>query len=107
MDPGESLDAAAHREIVEETGWQAGKLEPMMEYNPLAGISSMHYTTFVASEADLLGPLPDTNEVSRVEWVPLADVPKLASDGQIPDGPSLLMLSYYQGMHRAIAHREG
>lgn len=106
VDPGEDLDTAVRREIEEETGWRAGHIERMVNYNPLAGISTLDYTTYVATDAVRIGPHPDTNEVSKVEWVPLTDVPKLAAGGQIPDGPSLLMLSYYLGVHRTLRRHD-
>jgi hypothetical protein len=40
------------------------------------------------------------SESSRVEWVPLDDAAKLAADGMIPDGPSLMALSYDLGLFR-------
>jgi 8-oxo-dGTP pyrophosphatase MutT (NUDIX family) len=101
VDPGETPEQAVRREVEEETGWRVGHLESMADYNPLAGISSMEYRAFVAKPAEHVGRPPDPSESSKVEWIPLADVPKLARDGLIPDGPSLLMLSYYLGVYRA------
>lgn len=105
VDPGETPEEAVRREIIEETGWRADLVQPMVEYNPLSGISTMHYRAYVAGNVVQVGT-PDDIEISRAEWIPLADVPKLAADGQIPDGPSLLMLSYYLGIHRVLANRE-
>jgi hypothetical protein len=42
--------------------------------------------------------------LAKVEWVALAGVPKLAACGRIPDGPSLMALSYYLGMHMQTDH---
>jgi 8-oxo-dGTP pyrophosphatase MutT (NUDIX family) len=100
-DPGEDLADAARRETVEETGWTVDRLEPLVEYNPLAGISDWNYTVFLGTQPRQVGPVTDTSETTRVEWVPLDQVPRLAAGGEIPDGPSLLMLSYYLGIHRA------
>lgn len=94
----EEPETAVLREIEEETGYRAGHLEPMVEYLPLAGISTQHYWTYVASEPqyiqDAIG-----NETTRVEWIPIREVPKLIRAGQVTDGPSLLMLSYFFGRH--------
>lgn len=94
-DPGEEPEQAARREIEEETGWRAGHVEKLVEYHPLSGISSMHYTAFLATDVERVGDPPDTNETSRVEWIPLREIPEMATKGQIVDGPSLLILSYY------------
>jgi 8-oxo-dGTP pyrophosphatase MutT (NUDIX family) len=99
-DPGEDPADAARREVLEETGWTIGRLEPMTEYNPLSGISDMHYTTYIGTRPRYVGPPSDANETSKVEWIPLRDVPHLAARGEVPDGPSLLMLSYYLAIHQ-------
>ncbi|HEV2088364.1 MAG TPA: NUDIX hydrolase [Cryptosporangiaceae bacterium] len=103
VDPGEDLVGAVRREVLEETGWSIGRVEPLVEYNPLSGLSTMRYSAFVASEPEYVGS-PDDDETSRVTWVPLDAVPELAVTGEITDGPSLLILSYYLAIHR---HRRG
>jgi 8-oxo-dGTP pyrophosphatase MutT (NUDIX family) len=99
-EPGEGLAAAIMREIEEETGYRAATVRPMTGYNALSGISDMRFAAFIASGAERVGPPPDHGESSRVEWVQLAEVPKLASDGQIQDGPSLTALMYYIAAER-------
>lgn len=98
---GEDLAITAAREVEEETGYRAGRVVPLTSYNALSGISTMRFSSFLVTGAELVGKPADRSESSRVEWVPLADVPKLARDGQITDGPSLTALSYYLGMYRA------
>jgi hypothetical protein len=74
----------------------------MIAYNALSGISDMRFTAFAASGAQRIGPPADPSESSRVEWVPLAGVPKLAAEGQIQDGPTLTSLMYYIAAALAI-----
>lgn len=99
-DPGEDLAEAAAREVEEETGYRPTGVQPMVDYHPISGISTMHYQLFLATEVVDTGQRTDTAEASRVEWIPLANVPRLAAAGHIPDGPSLMGLSFYLGMHR-------
>jgi 8-oxo-dGTP pyrophosphatase MutT (NUDIX family) len=99
-DPGEDPAAAIMREIEEETGYRPALVRPMTGYNALSGISDMRFTAFLASGARRVGPPADQGESSRVEWVQLAQVPKLASAGQIQDGPSLTALMYYLAAER-------
>jgi 8-oxo-dGTP pyrophosphatase MutT (NUDIX family) len=100
VDPGEDPDVAIRREIEEETGYRVDDITRMVNYNPLSGISTMSYTTYVGRAGELVRSVTDEAEATRVEWVPLTDIPGLASNGQIADGPSLLMLSYYLGVYR-------
>jgi 8-oxo-dGTP pyrophosphatase MutT (NUDIX family) len=99
-DDGEDLDAAIRREIEEETGYRPHAIRKMLSYNALSGISDMRFSAFFASAPERVGPPTDRGESSRVEWVPLDEVPKLAAEGQIPDGPSLAALTYYLAVER-------
>ncbi len=99
-DAGEDLAAAARREVEEETGYRPGPVRPMIAYNALSGISDMRFTAFLAEGAERIGPPSDPGESSQVEWVPLADVPRLAAQEQIQDGPSLTALTYYLAVER-------
>ncbi|HBW20564.1 MAG: NUDIX hydrolase [Streptosporangiaceae bacterium] len=99
-EPGEDLADAVRREIEEETGHRPGPVSVMTEYNALSGISDMQFTAFLATGAARIGPPSDPGESSRVEWVPLSEVPGLAARGQIQDGPSLTALTYYLAVAR-------
>lgn len=101
-EPNEDLAHAARREILEETGHLAHTIEPLITYNALSGISTIQFHAFLAKGAVAAGEFTDKAEVSRIEWIPLADVPKLAAAGQISDGPSLTALSYYLGIHHRV-----
>lgn len=103
-DSGEDPADTARREVEEETGWRPRGLRLMAGYNALSGISDMRFSAFLASGADRIGDPGDPSESSRVEWVPLADIPKLAAAGQVQDGPSLAALSYYLAFeHGAVS----
>jgi 8-oxo-dGTP pyrophosphatase MutT (NUDIX family) len=104
-EPGESLVDAVRREIEEETGYRANNIRRMVEYKPIAGISTMHYTTFLASDLVHFGDPVDDSESTQVEWIRLADVPRLADAGQITDGPSLTALAYYLGIYSDLCEK--
>ena len=100
-DPREDPEAAIRREVEEETGWRAHTVNPMTGYNAISGIGNMRFTAYLATDVEHIGDPADRTEATRVEWHHLADIPKLATEGQIPDGPSLTALSYYLGVHRS------
>lgn len=97
---GEDPEAAARREAEEETGWRPGQLHVLAGWNALSGISDMRFTAFTGEAAEYVGAPADAAESSMVEWIPLADVPKLAAAGHIQDGPSLTSLAYYLAIGR-------
>jgi 8-oxo-dGTP pyrophosphatase MutT (NUDIX family) len=103
VDPGETPEQAIAREIQEETGYRARQIEPMAEYFPLTGISTHRYRTYLATRSECVRVVTSEDETSRVEWVPLTEAAGYAAVGEISDGPSLLILSYYLGVHRVRA----
>lgn len=100
-EPGEDPEVAARRETEEETGWRPGRLRLLAEWNALSGISDMRFTAFAAEAAEYVGEPADTAESSKVEWIPLSDVPRLAAAGHLQDGPSLTTLTYYLAIGRS------
>jgi 8-oxo-dGTP pyrophosphatase MutT (NUDIX family) len=99
-EPGEDLAVTAVREVHEETGYRVRHLEPLTAYHAMTGISDQRFSIFLGTDATHDGGPTDTTEASRIEWVPLADVPKLAATNQITDGPSLTGLLYYLAIHQ-------
>lgn len=91
---GEDPAEAVRREVVEETGYRLGRVEPMAVYSPLTGISGHRYQLFLARDAVRVGD-PEVAESERVKWISVQQVPELAAQGLIPDGPSLTGLMYY------------
>lgn len=91
---------AITREIEEETGWRPGRVVPLVEYDALAGISTMRFHSFHATECEQVGVPTDASEATRIEWLPEAEVVKLLASGEVADGPSLAALAYYLGPYR-------
>jgi 8-oxo-dGTP pyrophosphatase MutT (NUDIX family) len=93
VDPGEQPEAAARREVEEETGWTPGPLTELCRYFAVPGISDLRFTLYRADGATYQGAPLDPSESTRVEWVPVTDLRELIDKGQLTDGPSLLGLS--------------
>ena len=95
VDPGESLEEAAVREVLEETGWRPGPLRPLHGYHPSNGLSDQRFELFLADGASYVGPPSDPAASSKVEWVPFADVRALLRSGAVSDGLSLTALLWW------------
>ncbi len=54
-DPGERLEDAARRELIEETGYSAGRLKFLTEGPLSSGLSSEMLTVFVATDITFVG----------------------------------------------------
>jgi 8-oxo-dGTP pyrophosphatase MutT (NUDIX family) len=94
VEPGESVEAAAAREVLEETGWQPGPLQPLAAYHPTNGLSDQTFHLFLADGATEVGPPVDAHEAERIAWVP---VPRLIDGlraGAVRDGMSLTALCW-------------
>lgn len=94
IDPGESPAVAGAREVLEETGWRVGEVQPLLSYQPTNGLSDQRFHLFAAAGATHVGPPSDPGESERVEWVPVERVREIAGTGQMPDGLSLTAVLY-------------
>ncbi len=89
VDDGETLEAAAARETLEETGWQAGPLRHLTTYHPVNGQSDLRFAVFIADGATYVGEPTDPGESERIEWVPVDAVRTEIEAGRVLDGLSL------------------
>lgn len=86
INAGELPQEAAARELVEETGYVARRLEPLGSFNPLPGTLSHTCHVFLARE---LRPGPrslDENEVIEVVHEPWQAVVDMVLSGEAVDG---------------------
>lgn len=74
-DPDEPLEAAAQRELLEETGYRAGRLSRLLECPSTAGLSDEMITFFLAEDLrrEASGGGDDSEDI-EVHEVPLASV---------------------------------
>ncbi len=79
--PDESIELAACRELVEETGWSAGQWHRLTQGPPSAGLSDEWVVLLRATELRKVGPGGgDDGEDIEVHQVSLAEVERFASE---------------------------
>jgi 8-oxo-dGTP pyrophosphatase MutT (NUDIX family) len=93
VEHGESVDDAAGREALEETGWRPGPLRHLVSFHPSNGTTDQTFHIYVAQGATHVGDPVDAFESERIEWLPVARVRELIRSGDIRDGLSLTGLS--------------
>lgn len=94
VDPGESVEDAAARETLEESGWEPGPLTALTRYFPNNGTTDAAFNVFLATTATHVGAPTDPDEAERVEWLPWPAVRSEIETGHIRDGLSLTGLLY-------------
>ena len=92
LDPAEEPAPCAAREIREETGMGAGKLEELGKFYLAPGYSTELMTVFLATDLRVDPLDPDADEFLEVEKIPLAEAFSLAETGQMPDAKTLAAL---------------
>jgi 8-oxo-dGTP pyrophosphatase MutT (NUDIX family) len=96
VDPGDTPEQAALRELFEETGYQAEKLIKIGEVNPNPALFNNRCYTFLASGLKKIGdPKPDQTEDIEVILIPLSEVPKLILKGKIDHAIVISAFTFY------------
>jgi ADP-ribose pyrophosphatase len=91
-EPSEDWLVCAQRELREETGLKAGNLVPLGQVWPMPGVSNEVMALYLATELTA-SPLPsDADEIIEIEWLSLPHLVKMALDGQIQDGKSIVAI---------------
>lgn len=96
VDAREQAAETAAREAEEESGWSPiGEPDHLVSFEPLPGQVRALVDVFLWRGAEQIGEPTDTEEVGRVEWVPLSRVPELARRGELLGSGTLVALLYY------------
>jgi 8-oxo-dGTP pyrophosphatase MutT (NUDIX family) len=91
VDQGED-EAAAAREVEEETGWRPGPMSRLVSYQPISGMVDSPHAVYLARGATYVGPPAESDENGRIEWIPLATVRKLVDKGELLGSGTLIGL---------------
>jgi 8-oxo-dGTP pyrophosphatase MutT (NUDIX family) len=88
VDPGETLEQAAERESIEETGWRPLGLEFVGFTHPTNGLMDQRFNYFIAPGAEQVGDF-DRTETESIAWFAPDDVRSLIEQGEMTDGLSV------------------
>lgn len=98
LDPGEDPAACGARELLEETGLVAAKLEPLGLLYSSPGVFDEAIHLFLATGLEQQEAVPEFYEDIETERIPLRDALEMAADGEISDGKTAVAL--FRAAHR-------
>jgi len=91
-DDNEPFEVCAAREIREETGMEAGKLQKVGEFYLAPGYSTEFMVVYLATDLKHNPLEADDDEFLEVEKIPVGEVLQKVERGEIPDAKSLAAL---------------
>jgi len=92
MDHSEKPEECAGRELLEETGYQAGSLTLLYTYAPAIGYSNELIHIYAGRELKKLQSEIDEREIASVEPYTMEEIHALIREGRIIDGKTLIGL---------------
>ena len=92
LEPGEDPVTCARRELVEEIGYEAGRLEKITEILPAPGYTDEHIHVFLATGLTPAEQQLQDDEVLDVEFVPFETALGMVRRGEIQDAKSIVGL---------------
>jgi ADP-ribose pyrophosphatase len=94
LEPGETPEACARRELEEETGYRAGPLTQLASFYTSPGYTNERMTIFRADNCRPAGGQIDPDELIHLVPVPIVELPDLLAPGpnQIQDAKTLIGL---------------
>jgi ADP-ribose pyrophosphatase len=84
VDPGESPASAAGRELLEETGYRAGRIESLGSINPNPALFANRVHMWVALDCESVAPIQNgLTEETVVELIPRTEIGSVVRAGGI------------------------
>ncbi len=108
VDPGEEPAQACARELREETGYRATRLEKLGALNPNPALFDNHIHTFLAEDCEHAGAVQNSaTEETLVELVAMEELPERVRAGDITHALVIAALHWWELAHArgAIAPR--
>jgi ADP-ribose pyrophosphatase len=90
--PGETLEAAAQRELAEEIGYTAGRLVPLVSYHTSKSVVDETAHLYWAEALSPAPTPPDDTEFIEVRPVPFAEALRMVETGEIKDSMTVIAM---------------
>lgn len=101
LEKGEDPRACARRELLEETGYSAGRLSHLVTFYPSAGYNTEEIHCYLAQSARPAGaPSPDPDEIISVEKIELSRLLRMIRAGRIRDSKTICAALAYSAWRR-------
>jgi ADP-ribose pyrophosphatase len=94
LDPGETPEACVRRELLEETGYDAGELTFLYTYAPAIGYSNELIHIYSARGLKKTRKKIDEGEISSVKIYSTRRLRRMMKEGRLVDGKTLLALFF-------------
>jgi 8-oxo-dGTP pyrophosphatase MutT (NUDIX family) len=96
IDPGDTPERAASRELLEETGYQSKEWLKMGEFNPNPALFNNRCYTYLAQNVKKTRNLSlDQTEDIEVVLISLSDIPEMIRKGEIDHAIVISAFSFY------------
>jgi ADP-ribose pyrophosphatase len=93
IDEGEDDAAAAERELLEETGWKAGRIERLVAFQPMVGSADAENIVYAAFDCEQVSTDVDINESGEVRWIDLSEAHEMARSGEMVGAGSVVAIA--------------
>ena len=90
LEKGENPELAALRELQEETGYKASKIEKLVEFFTSPGVVKEKIYVYMASDLTFVGQHLDADEYLNVKTYTAEEVEKMIKDNELQDGKSII-----------------
>lgn len=95
LEPNEPPEITAGRELEEETGYKADKIELLTVYYPSPGVMDEKMYTYLATGLTMYAPAREEGEEIENHVVSLDEAKEMIRDGRIADGKTIAGLLFY------------
>jgi ADP-ribose pyrophosphatase len=90
LEPGESPENTARRELVEEAGREAGQWESLGSILSSPGVFAETIHLFLARDLAVVPPAHEPYEVIEIHWIDLAEAVRRALSGDLRDAKTVI-----------------